>query len=409
MAEIEEAALVGEGVIPPDDFHDNIERVRDVAAYDLEMPADLRAAVLGATHHLLVPERTVMAAAVALSVGHLVLQGPPGTGKSSLARALAQAYHATLLQVTAHGDWSTFEVIGRQELRVNADGNEEIVAVNGAFTEAAVKCAGQIVRHFDAPTEPQATWLMIDELNRAQPDRAFGELFSILGTDDLVPVNLSFQREGNRELVTPRRLRIIATVNSIDRQYVNNLGQGLKRRFTFVTVDIPAKRRPGESWFDEAAGASDAIREVGVAMAAAAQRVARRLTGPDQQAEVGARTTQLLERLRTDGATGLRALFDLVETVRYVAPDAATPFVPIGTAQVIDTIELFLANIEVLGAAPGEAIDQAVAAKLAPLFDSDAVSPVALTDFSAALQSPFDTDFRRELRAIAAAGMGYVG
>src|SRR5207302_757537 len=86
-----------------------------------------------------------------------MVEGPPGTGKSSLARALAAAFEADLMAVTAHEDWSTFEVIGRQELRVRDNGAEEIVAVNGHFTEAAVRCAGQIPHNADDPSHPQAT------------------------------------------------------------------------------------------------------------------------------------------------------------------------------------------------------------------------------------------------------------
>ena len=73
--------------------------------------------------------------------------------------------------------------------------------------------------------------MLIDELNRAYIDRAFGELFSVLGTDEITPIVLPYQDEGNRVIVTPKRFRIIATINTLDRQFVNSLSQGLKRRF----------------------------------------------------------------------------------------------------------------------------------------------------------------------------------
>src|SRR5260370_19149150 len=99
--------------------------------------------------------------------------------------------------------------------------------------------------HFDQPTEPQAEWLLIDEINRAHMDRAFGELFTVLGTDESIATTLPHQREGNRNLVIPKRFRIVATLNSFDRQFVNNLSQAIRRRFTFITVNIPDKPPDG--------------------------------------------------------------------------------------------------------------------------------------------------------------------
>ena len=104
------------------------------------------------------------------------------------------------------------------------------------------------MKHFDTPSEPQAEWLLVDELNRAYLDKAFGELFTVIGTDELIPITLPHQRVGNRELVIPRRFRMIGTINSVDRQYVNSLSQAIRRRFTFVTVDIPTRRQSGENW-----------------------------------------------------------------------------------------------------------------------------------------------------------------
>jgi 5-methylcytosine-specific restriction protein B len=232
----------------PDDFHDCIPRIAEVANLDLDIPADLTERIAKAAETLLVDAAFLDECAAALIAGNVVLQGPPGTGKSTLARALADAFNVELVSVTAHDDWSTFEVIGRQELRVDDHNNEEIVPINGHFTEAVIRCAGSIPSHTDNPTKRQATWLLVDELNRAHPDKAFGELFSVLGADEPVDITLGYQVKGNDVLVVPRRFRIIATVNSIDKQFVNALSQGLRRRFTFLTFDVPPRRGAGELW-----------------------------------------------------------------------------------------------------------------------------------------------------------------
>ena len=90
------------------------------------------------------------------------------------------AFHVSTFPVTAHEDWTVFDVIGRLELRLDSDRKEEILPVNGYFTEAVIRCANAVVRHFDEPSEPQAEWLLIDELNRAHMDRAFGEQLNLL-------------------------------------------------------------------------------------------------------------------------------------------------------------------------------------------------------------------------------------
>lgn len=407
MTDAKENELVEQGALPPDDFHDEIERIAEIAAYDVVLPDDLLKRVAEETKHLVVSEETLRECVAALATGHLVLQGPPGTGKSSLARALCRAFHVSLLPVTAHEDWTTFEVIGRQELRVDDAGKEEIVAVNGFFTESVILCAGNLVKHFDDPDTPQGTWLLIDELNRAHMDKAFGELFTVLGTDEPVSITLPHQRDGNRELTTPRRFRIVATLNSIDRQFVNALSQGLRRRFTFVTLDIPGKRDAGETW--GGAGSSLALKEYSVVVDRACRRVAGRTAQPE---DIEAKVVEIKALASGDAKPMIDSLFELAESVRYVTTDEGPPFLPIGSAQLIDVVELFLLRA-LVEQASGEGLvplmDWAAAAKLAPLFDSDTIDPSQLETFAAGLSPPFNVRTKQELRIITAAGRFFVG
>jgi MoxR-like ATPase len=412
MPNVTEDTLVEQGAIPPADFHDKIERIREISDFDIEAPQDLAARLDQALERegLLIPSQTLRAAAAALRVGHVVLQGPPGTGKSSLARALCQAFHASIFPVTAHEDWTVFDVIGRLELRLHGDRKEEIVPVDGYFTESVIRCANTTVRHFDDPSEPQAEWLLIDELNRAHIDRAFGELFTVLGTDAALSVTLPHQREGNRNLVIPRRFRILATLNSFDRQFVNNLSQAIRRRFTFISVNIPEKRPAGTVWSDSAPTAPLAIREYHVVLRRVAARIAKRLTSLDQQHEE-AKKAEVLARLIGPLAALIHGFFDVIETIRYATQDSGIPHLPIGTAQLIDTVELFMLRVlqdDVTDANAPDTLDWAVSVKLAPLFDSDAVAPDVLEEFAGKLPGPFDRTTRRELLSIVAAGMHFV-
>lgn len=394
---------MNEGALPPDDFSYDIERIVEIADYDLETPADLAERVSTSTAQLLLAPTVAEEAAAALSVGHLILQGPPGTGKSSLARALCHAFSCGFLPVTAHEDWSVFDVIGRQELRVDPEGLEEIIPVNGFFTDASIACAGAVVKHFDDPSEPQAVWLLIDELNRAHIDRAFGELFTVLGSDEPVEIVLPHQRDGNRVMVTPRRFRIIATLNNFDRQFVNELSEALRRRFTFINVDIPAKRSQGSSWSDQLSEEL-AIREFRAVVERAAARVQRRIVSMGEVAVLSA-------ELASAATTALEGLFNLVEQVRYAERESNVPHLPIGTAQLIDTAELLLARARQTDAdtsAIPDLLDWAAAIKLAPLFDTATVNHAQLIQFAESLPAPFSGRFSRELRQLVAAGSYYV-
>lgn len=393
----EASAFVANHGMSPDDFHQAIPRMVEVRDERLEVPTDVVARLQAAAGDLLVEPGLLQELGAALLTGNVVLQGPPGTGKSTLARAVAEAYNVELYPVTAHEDWSTFEVIGRQELRVDEHGNEDIVPVNGHFTEAAVRCAGNIPRHQDDPSEPQATWLLIDELNRAHPDKAFGELFSVLGTAEPVDITLPHQREGNNVMVTPHRFRIIATINSIDKQFVNSLSQGLRRRFTFLNIDIPPQRSAGEDWLT---GTSLAAREFRIVQGAATRRVSAALSRSDQG------FLDFLDETAVQDA--LVNLFEVLEKSRYAGPDSRFPFIPVGTAPIIDTVELFLiraAQGQFNVAEAGRWLDWAVAVKIVPLFEAGGLETTRLVELADSLPAPFTVKTRSALFAVASDGL----
>lgn len=410
MPDIDETELVDRGAIPPAEFHDAIERLREIADFDLDIPDDFDRRLADATDGLVVPDHVLRAVAAAIRVGHVVIQGPPGTGKSSLVRSLAKAFNVSTYAVTAHEDWTIYDVIGRLELRLTEDRKEEITPVNGALTEAVIRCGNNIVQHFDNPLHPQAEWLLIDELNRAHLDKAFGELFSVLGTDELVPINLPHQKEGNRELVIPRRFRIVATLNSYDKQFVQSLSQAIRRRFTFISLDVPPQRPKGVAWSFDLDSTIPAIREFSFVIRRAAFRVARRECSmtPDK---TDAATTDFLNQLKDHHLGLVAALFDLVEAVRYAAEESDLPHLPIGTAQLVDTVELFLTRNQqdnTSGGVPNRQMDWAASVKLAPLFESDVLGPEQLSTLAKSLSAPFNDLLRRELLMISASGMHFV-
>jgi MoxR-like ATPase len=169
---------------------------------------------------------------------HVVLTGPPGTAKTTLAEAVAEAASRADLcsghvLTTATADWTTYETIGG--LRPTEDGGLSFAP--GHFLEA-------IKRN---------QWLVIDELNRSNFDRAFGQLFTVLsgqavqlpyeldgasGRLALVPEGAATP-SGADPLAIPSSWRVIATMNVFDKSLLFEMSFALMRRFAFIEVPAP--------------------------------------------------------------------------------------------------------------------------------------------------------------------------
>ncbi len=199
-----------------------------------EEVVDLRAEhVTPFAKDLVLPPNTIERAVAALSAGkHLLLVGPPGTAKTELAHFIVQAakregYIAGAHVATASADWTTFDTIGGYALQ--KDGSLK-------FREGALLRAVK-----------QWQWLIVDELNRADVDRAFGELMTVLAgratdtsfeLDDGKVVKIGLAPDATHP--TPRTFRVIATMNTWDKTSLFRLSHAVQRRFAIVHVDIPA-------------------------------------------------------------------------------------------------------------------------------------------------------------------------
>lgn len=313
-----------------------------------------RAKKLAVAKNLLLPDSDSLLerCIVALLGGHIVLQGPPGTGKTTLAYILAETFNATAHLETATADWSTYDVIGG--LHPTAKGGiETLVPWLGHVPRAALKCASAISRHADEEerkTQPhQAHWLIIDEFSRAEIDKAIGPLYTVLGGGgDDVPLPLWFGDTEKRNAVwLPKRFRIIATMNTVDTNYVYTFSQGLSRRFQFVYVGVPHK---------------DQLQaELEQARISAAKWYKDTYGGEQFKVE------DFIVDPKIEHVSSILA--DLLSTLRYGDEATGRPGWPLGTAQVVDVYRQLALRIPTASeeaAALVPALDLALADRVIP-------------------------------------------
>lgn len=256
--------------------------------------------------HIVVPNREqfVRRAVAGLLAGHLILQGPPGTGKTTVAKILAQAFDAELRIVTATSEWSTYDVIGGLQPSVSGG----FAPLLGAVPKTVLECAQSALDDTTGTAAHQATWLLIDEFNRADIDKAIGPLYTVLsstaaGDLERTPLELWFESGVRRQLWVPARYRIIGTMNDVDTSFVNAMSQGLTRRFQFISL-LPE--------------VGDATDEVNAAFTQASNR---------WQLERGA-------AIQGDFGVVVSTLVSLVAQLR----DPKLIGWPLGTAQVLDVL-----------------------------------------------------------------------
>lgn len=217
----------------------------------------------------------------------IILYGPPGTGKTYSARAIARHVAGdgvTIVQF--HPSYAYEDFFEGFRPRDDGDGRLSFQLREGPLR--------QIARA--AMSDPSVPWvLIIDEINRGNIAKIFGELYFLL---EYRESSISLQYSSDKPFALPKNLFIIGTMNTADRS-IAMVDAAIRRRFAFLELHPDTEPVGGllERWLEANLKSGDRAALLRSLNAELGQEHRDFQIGPSYLMRRGAETDDGLERI----------------------------------------------------------------------------------------------------------------
>ena len=168
---------------------------------------------------------------------NIILQGVPGVGKTFCAKKIMYSLmnckdESKIKIVQFHQSYSYEDFI--QGYKPNDDGKFEIK--NGIFYDLVQEARKEYERAIASNEEPKKYCMIIDEINRGNLSKVFGELMMLIESDkrdSKWSINLTYSDD---DFYIPSNLYIIGTMNTADKSTAT-IDYALRRRFAFIDLE----------------------------------------------------------------------------------------------------------------------------------------------------------------------------
>lgn len=207
---------------------------------------------------------------------NMVLTGAPGTGKTYLAQQIANSLGAEKAMVQFHPSYDYTDFVeGLRPINKEDSNNIGFELRNGIFKEFCAKALSNYQDAIDNGSEPTPFVFIIDEINRGDIAKIFGELFFAIdpnyrGCNNKIATQ--YQNLVRRDdpfadgFFVPENVYIIGTMNDIDRG-VETIDFAFRRRFIWPKVKAQDTIGMLSSLGEFAKEASDRMTKLNTAIA----------------------------------------------------------------------------------------------------------------------------------------------